>query len=164
METGKFSVLWIVLDFKVFSVNDLDLLWVNSLIKCIFQHDPKHFHIFFNFTVLIFVFRVSALANQANKWWRFLLMCCRICVTVKAAIYCGCSQQLYWYCLLPWKLPCSLHCMVLQHEWIELNGIRVWALLGRMHLGLKTGPLCPMLCAKLEDPCSFTKVLDGPYT
>jgi hypothetical protein len=32
-----------------------------------------------------------------------------------------------------------------------------------MHLGLKTGPLCPMFCSKLEEPSSFTKVPDGPH-
>jgi len=32
-----------------------------------------------------------------------------------------------------------------------------------MHLGLKTGPLCPMFCTKLEEPCSFSKVPDGPH-
>jgi hypothetical protein len=48
--------------------------------------------------------------------------------------------------------------------WIELNGIWVWALPGLMHLGLRTGPLYPMFCTKLEKPCSFSKVPDGPYT
>jgi len=38
---------------------------------------------------------------------------------------------------------------------IELNGVWVQALPGPMHLGLKTGPLCPMFCTKLEEPCSF---------
>jgi hypothetical protein len=49
-------------------------------------------------------------------------------------------------------------------NWIELNSIWAWALLGLMHLGLKTGPLCPMFCTKLGEPCSFSKVPDGPYT
>jgi len=31
------------------------------------------------------------------------------------------------------------------------------------HLGLRTGPLCTMFCTKLEEPCSFTIVPDGPY-
>ena len=31
-----------------------------------------------------------------------------------------------------------------------------------MHLGLKTGPLCPKFCTKLEEPCSFSKFPDGP--
>jgi len=35
--------------------------------------------------------------------------------------------------------------------------------MGPMHLALKTGPLCPMFCTKLEEPCSFSKVPDGPY-
>jgi hypothetical protein len=48
--------------------------------------------------------------------------------------------------------------------WIELNGIWVQALLDTMHLGLRTGPLCPMFCTKLEELCSFSKVPDGPYT
>jgi len=30
-----------------------------------------------------------------------------------------------------------------------------------MHLGLKTGPLCPLFCTKLKEPCSFSKVPDG---
>jgi len=39
-------------------------------------------------------------------------------------------------------------------NWIELNGIWVQALPGPMRLGLiKTGPLCPMFYAKLEEPC-----------
>jgi hypothetical protein len=29
-------------------------------------------------------------------------------------------------------------------HWIELNGICIRALPGPMHLGLKTGPLCPL--------------------
>jgi len=32
---------------------------------------------------------------------------------------------------------------------------------GPKHLGLKTGPLCPMFYTKLKEPCSFTKVPDG---
>ena len=47
--------------------------------------------------------------------------------------------------------------------WIELNGIWVWALLGTMHLGLRTVPLCTMFCTKSEEPCSFSKVPDDPY-
>ena len=31
-----------------------------------------------------------------------------------------------------------------------------------MHLRLKTGPLCPLFCTKLEESCSFSKVPDGP--
>jgi len=31
-----------------------------------------------------------------------------------------------------------------------------------MHLGLKTGPLCPLFCTKLKEPCSFSKVPDDP--
>ena len=46
----------------------------------------------------------------------------------------------------------------------ELNGIWVRVLPGPMHLDLKTGPLCTMFCTKLEEPCSFSKVPDGPYT
>ena len=45
-----------------------------------------------------------------------------------------------------------------------MNGIWVRALPGPMHLGLRTGPLCPMFCTKLQEPCSFTKVPDGSYT
>ena len=48
-------------------------------------------------------------------------------------------------------------------NWIELNGIWVRALLGLMHLGLKTGPLCHMFCTKLKEPCSFSKVPDGVW-
>ena len=48
--------------------------------------------------------------------------------------------------------------------WIELNGVWVQALPGPMHLGLRTGRLCPKFCIKLEEPCSFSKVPDGPYT
>jgi hypothetical protein len=33
-----------------------------------------------------------------------------------------------------------------------------------MRLGLKTGPLCHMFSSKLKEPCSFSKVPDGPYT
>jgi len=44
---------------------------------------------------------------------------------------------------------------------IELNGIWVRKLPGPMHLGLRTGPLCPMFCTKLEELCSFSKVPDG---
>ena len=43
------------------------------------------------------------------------------------------------------------------NEW--MIGIWFWTLPGLMHLGLKTGPLCPMFCTKLE-LCSFSKVSD----
>jgi len=42
-----------------------------------------------------------------------------------------------------------------------LNCVWVQALLGPMHLGLKTGPLCLMFCTKLKEPCSFSEVPDG---
>ena len=45
---------------------------------------------------------------------------------------------------------------------IEQNSIWVRALPGPVHLGLKTGPLCPIFHTKLEEPCSFSKVPDGP--
>ena len=32
-----------------------------------------------------------------------------------------------------------------------------------MHLGLKTGSLCPALYTGLKEPCSFAKALDGPH-
>jgi len=44
-----------------------------------------------------------------------------------------------------------------------LNGIWVRALLGPMHLGLKKA-LCAPCSVLLEEPCSFSKVPDGPYT
>ena len=47
--------------------------------------------------------------------------------------------------------------------WIELNRIWVRGLPAPLHLGLKTGALYPMFCTKLEEPCSFNKVPDGPY-
>ena len=31
-----------------------------------------------------------------------------------------------------------------------------------MHLGLKIGPLCPLFRTRLQEPCSFDKVPDGP--
>jgi len=34
---------------------------------------------------------------------------------------------------------------------------------GLMHLGLKTGPLCPIFYTKLEELCPFNKDPDGPY-
>ena len=43
------------------------------------------------------------------------------------------------------------------------NSMWVRALPGPMHLGLKTGPLCPIFCTKLKEPYSFNKVPDGPY-
>jgi len=45
-----------------------------------------------------------------------------------------------------------------------MNGIWIRALPGPMHLGLTTDPLCPMFCTKLKQPCSFSKVPDGPST
>jgi len=47
---------------------------------------------------------------------------------------------------------------------IELKSIWVRALQGPMHLGLQTGPLCPILFTRLYEPCSFNKVPDGPHT
>ena len=52
----------------------------------------------------------------------------------------------------------------LSHVCNELISIWVWALLGQVHLGLKTGPLCPMFYTKLKEPCSFSKVTGGLYT
>ena len=49
-------------------------------------------------------------------------------------------------------------------SWIELKGICVRSLPGPVHLGLRIGHLCPMLCTKLEEHCSFSKVPDGPCT
>jgi len=48
-------------------------------------------------------------------------------------------------------------------SYMSMSGIWVRTLPGPMHLGLRTDPLCPMFCAKLKEPCSFTKVPDGPY-
>ena len=42
-------------------------------------------------------------------------------------------------------------------NWIELNGTWVRDLPGPMHLGLRTGPLCPMFCTKLEEPVPLPK-------
>lgn len=36
----------------------------------------------------------------------------------------------------------------------RMNSIWVRALPGPMHLGLKTGPLCPPFCVKLKEPCA----------
>jgi len=33
-----------------------------------------------------------------------------------------------------------------------------------MHLGLKTGPLCPIFCTKLQELCSFTNFQMAPTT
>jgi hypothetical protein len=33
-----------------------------------------------------------------------------------------------------------------------------------LHLSLKIGPLCPIFYTKLQEPCSFSRVPDGPYT
>jgi len=48
-------------------------------------------------------------------------------------------------------------------DWIELNSVWVWALPGLLHLGLKTSPLYPMFCTKLEEPCFFSKFPGSPY-
>jgi len=40
-----------------------------------------------------------------------------------------------------------------------MNGI--W---GRMHLGLKTDPVCPLFYTKLKELFYFSKVPDGLYT
>ena len=47
-------------------------------------------------------------------------------------------------------------------NWIELNGIWVRALLGPMHLGLRTGPLCPIFCTKLEEPVPLPELQVAP--
>ena len=51
---------------------------------------------------------------------------------------------------------------------IEQNRIEysilVRVLPGPMHLGLNTGHLCPIFCTRLQEPCSFSKVSDGPHT
>ena len=49
-----------------------------------------------------------------------------------------------------------------EHKTFNLNGIWIRALPGPKHLGLKTGPLYPMFCTKLEEPCFLSKVPDGP--
>ena len=67
---------------------------------------------------------------------------------------------LHQYVIVTPVYHCYLRCWLL----IELNGIWVRAFPGQMHLGLRTGPLCPIFCTKLEEPCSFSKVPDGPYT
>ena len=46
----------------------------------------------------------------------------------------------------------------------EQSSVWVQALPGPLHLGLKTGPLYPMFCTKLKEPCSFSKVPDVPHT
>jgi hypothetical protein len=43
------------------------------------------------------------------------------------------------------------------------NVLLVYHRIDAMHLGLKEGPFCPMLCTKLKEPCSFVKVPHGPY-
>ena len=58
-----------------------------------------------------------------------------------------------------WCFVCN-ECM--KCNWIELNDISVRALLGPMHLGLKTGPLFPTFYAKLEEPCSLAKFQMAP--
>jgi hypothetical protein len=45
-------------------------------------------------------------------------------------------------------------------EW-NTNGVR--APPDPTHLGLKTGPLCPIFCTMLQETCSFGKVPDGPH-
>jgi len=46
---------------------------------------------------------------------------------------------------------------------MSMSGTWVRALSGPLHLGLKTGPLSHMFYTKLKEPCSFTKVPEGPY-
>jgi len=36
--------------------------------------------------------------------------------------------------------------------------------LSPMHLGPKTGPLCPAFYARLKEPCWDTEMPDGPHT
>jgi len=54
-----------------------------------------------------------------------------------------------------------VHCAgcIIAHQF-ELNCIWVRALPGPMHLGLKTGPLCPMFYTKLKEPFSLSEVPD----
>jgi hypothetical protein len=73
-------------------------------------------------------------------------------------------------CLSWWRLHVSVETCCnnsytdihtrLQYE--RMNGICVRDLPGPMHLGLRTCPLCPMFCTKLEEPCSFSKFRMAP--
>jgi hypothetical protein len=59
----------------------------------------------------------------------------------------------------------SIQIRLLQHvhtcSILELNGIWVRALPGPMHLGIKTGPLCPMFCTK-RSPFPLAKFQMAP--
>jgi hypothetical protein len=66
-------------------------------------------------------------------------------------------------CLSSLLMTVIIFNMVLAENCFELNGFWVRALPGLMHLGLRIGPLCPMFCTKLEEPCSFSKVPDSRY-
>jgi hypothetical protein len=46
------------------------------------------------------------------------------------------------------------------NEW--MNGIWIRAPTGPMHLGLKTGPLCPIFWTGLYEPRFFTEEPEGP--
>ena len=68
------------------------------------------------------------------------------------------------YYIIAWLYVKSIYAIKLaKRGLIELNDIWVRALLGPMHLGHTNGPLCPMFCTKLKEPCSLNKVPDGPY-
>jgi hypothetical protein len=43
------------------------------------------------------------------------------------------------------------------------NVFLVYHRIDAVHLGLKEGPFYPMFCTKLKEPCSFIKILHGPY-
>jgi len=104
-----------------------------------------------------------------SSWW-WALKCLKHVQHIISAINHSVASSWFFFSTLSGIVCCldnflfpAWHSVSTQ-EWIELNCIWVWALLGLMHLGLTTGPLCPMFYTKLKEPCSFIKFPDGPYT
>jgi hypothetical protein len=104
-----------------------------------------------SFLVLLLNQRWSPpLTLQASHCSTFRIMC----DVPSIAVFC---YYYYYYYTIYTYWSVYINCR------IELNSIWVRGLPDPTHLGLKTGPLCPMFCTKLQEPCSFSTVPDRPH-
>ena len=96
------------------------------------------------------VHRVCSLLSSANKAW------CK--AEVKLVL-----RHDMKLCKGDWIVTCRSAIADYQVTVVEQNRIWVRAIPGPMHLGLKTGPLCPVFCAKLKEPSFFNLLAPAFY-